>query len=278
MASIEELLARCVSPDSLTLPETFQGLPGMAHGGSVLASFDAIASRHRALAPREIFGAYRRKVPLNTPLPLNILNAGTRADFRLSDGRHLLVEGWVRPAAIGSELPALPEDLSRGFPLPISNSCFACGVRNPLGLQVALKFGARQVWTEYVPREPFRTAEGQLSVAALTTLLDETAFWLGALASGESGMTTEIRVTLHRSSARFGGPLIVIGERNRVAQRPDDPRYWETEPAVLTAEGELLATGRITFVAIRGAARRLVTGMLRMNPPEMVRRVFPAYA
>jgi hypothetical protein len=235
VASIEELLARCVSPDSLTLPETFQGLPGMAHGGSVLAAFDAIARTGGAAAPREIFGAYRRKVPLNTPLPLNILNEGTRADFRLSDGKHLLVEGWVRPAAIGSELPALPEDLSRGFPLPISNSCFACGVRNPLGLQVALKFGARQVWTEYVPREPFRTAEGDLSTAALTTLLDETAFWLGALASGESGMTTEIRVTLHRSSARFGGPPAVGVLRTPGGRRPSGlrPRLRSGSPEAL---------------------------------------------
>jgi uncharacterized protein YbjT (DUF2867 family) len=40
----------------------------------------------------------------------------------------------------------------------------------------------------------------------------------------------------------------------------------------------VVAAGRITFVAVRGAARRLVTGMLAMNPPEVVRRVFPAYA
>jgi len=28
---------------------------------------------------------------------------------------------------------------------------------------------------------------------------------------------------------------------------------------------------------VRGAARRLVSGMLGMNDPECVRRVFPAY-
>jgi hypothetical protein len=38
-----------------------------------------------------------------------------------------------------------------------------------------------------------------------------------------------------------------------------------------------VATARITFVAVRGAARRLVTGMLAMNDPACVRRVFPAY-
>lgn len=277
MTSIEQLLAHGLAGEFLTLHETFQGLPGMAHGGSVLAAFDALASRSDAVAPREIFGAYRRKVPLNTALPLSSRDSGPGAEFRLSDGPHLLVDGWVRPAALPSEPLDLPSDLSAGFPLPISNSCFACGIQNPLGLQVALRFDERRVWTEYRPREPLRTAEGRLSTAALTTLLDETAFWLGALATGESGMTTEIRVTLHRAPVRFGERLIVVGQRERVAGRPDDPRYRETETAVFTAAGELLATGRIAFAAVRGAARRLVAGMLSINPPEILRRIFPAY-
>lgn len=249
----------------------------MAHGGSVLAAFDAIASRSGVAGPREIFGAYRRKVPLNTPLPLAIRDSGTGAEFRLSDGAHLLVKGRVNPTNHPSECPDFPRDLSAGFPVPISNSCFACGVQNILGLQVALRFDAQQVWTEYLPREPFRTAAGDLATTTLTTLLDEAAFWLGALATGESGMTTEIRVALHRVPVRFGERLIVVGQRKRVTPRPDDARYWETETAVLATDGALLATGRITFAAVRGAAKRLVTGMLSMNPPEIVRRVFPAY-
>jgi hypothetical protein len=40
----------------------------------------------------------------------------------------------------------------------------------------------------------------------------------------------------------------------------------------------LVASAAITFVAIRGAARRLVAGMLAVNTPEQLRRVFPAYA
>ena len=54
------------------------------------------------------------------------------------------------------------------------------------------------------------------------------------------------------------------------------PRYQETE-IVAHAGGLLVATAHITFVAVRGAARRLVSGMLAINDPECVRRVFPAY-
>lgn len=277
VTSIDELLARSVSESSLTLQETFQGLPGMAHGGSVLAAFDALARRHGAPVPREVFGAYRRKVPLSTSLPLRVRNASAGSEFRLSDGRRLLVDGWVRPGPGPATHLDLPGDLSGGSPLPVSNRCFACGVQNALGLQVALRVDEGRVWTEYLPRPPFRTADGHLATAALTTLLDETAFWLGALASGESGMTTEIRVALHRGPVRFGDPLIVVGKREQVTQRSDDPRYWDTETAVLSADGAPLATGRITFVAVRGAAKRLITGMLSINPPEVVRRVFPTH-
>ncbi|PYM06839.1 MAG: hypothetical protein DMD82_07390 [Candidatus Rokuibacteriota bacterium] len=82
---------------------------------------------------------------------------------------------------------------------------------------------------------------------------------------------------LHRE-ASFGQRLVVSGARARVAPCEDDPRYWRAETAVHDEHGALVASGRITFVAVRGAAKRLVTGMLAMNPPEVVRRVFPAYA
>jgi len=62
-----------------------------------------------------------------------------------------------------------------------------------------------------------------------------------------------------------------------VRPRGDDPRYRETDVVAL-ADGAVVATARITFVVVRGAARRLVAGMLAMNDPACVRRVFPAYA
>jgi hypothetical protein len=38
-----------------------------------------------------------------------------------------------------------------------------------------------------------------------------------------------------------------------------------------------VASAVITFVAVRGTARRLVSGMLAMNPADVLRRVFPAH-
>src|SRR5262249_6906891 len=157
-----------------------------------------------------------------------------------------------------------------------SASCFACGVDNPIGLAVRLRADATVVGGTWTPRPGFRRADGTLAPIALTTLLDEAAFWLGALATGESGMTTELRVTLH-ASAPADGPITVSGARSTVRARANDPRYWDTAVTARDTGGRLVASAGITFVAVRGAARRLVTGMLGVNAPDLLRRVFPAY-
>ncbi|HET7344195.1 MAG TPA: hypothetical protein VFL90_22210, partial [Methylomirabilota bacterium] len=158
----------------------------------------------------------------------------------------------------------------------ISRSCFACGTANALGLGVQLRADDVAVGGRWRPRRGFAAADGTLAPLALTTLLDEAAFWLGALATGESGMTTELRVTLHAPAAA-GDEITIAGARADVHARPDDTRYWRTAVAARDAGGRLVASAAITFVAVRGAARRLATGLLAVNPPEIVRRVFPAY-
>ena len=280
MTTIDATLRRALEVSGrdliLTLDPALQGLPETAHGGSVLAVFDALAD---ASAPREVSGIYRRRVPLGMPLTLLRTRADSTETFVLSDpAGSVLVDGRVAPLAAGPPHPRPPDDDhddARAYPLPISRACFACGTDNELGLRVRLEFDADAVRGTWEPRASFRRDDGSLAPAALTTLLDETAFWLGVLATGESGMTTELRVSLHRP-APFAAPVTVTGARGAVHQRGDDARYWETD-VVARADGEIVATAWITYVAVRGAARRLVTGMLAMNDPACVRRVFPAY-
>jgi acyl-coenzyme A thioesterase PaaI-like protein len=302
----------------LTLDQALQGLPETAHGGSVLAVFDALAG---ATGPRELTGLYRRRVPLGVPLNLRRSHEDSSETFVLcdqSDGvlvdgrvaplpadadgdalsrpggggtapRGPVLSGLVRrvvPAPASSEVASVvpegpphphPADANdgRAHTLPVSRACFACGTDNELGLRARLEFDADAVRGAWQPRAPFRRPDGTLAPAALTTLLDEAAFWLGALATGESGMTTELSVSLHEP-APFDAPVTVSGARAAVRPRSEDPRYQDTE-IVARAGGRLVATARITFVVVRGAARRLVGGMLAINDPACVRRVFPAY-
>jgi hypothetical protein len=260
---------------SIVLEHGFQGLPDMAHGGSVLALFDLAAGGHGL---RRLRGNYLKRVPLATPLQLAVTGSGGGSRCILGDSAGTtLVEGGVSSmqdpdAAFPVPVPAPSHD---GAPLPASASCFVCGADNPIGLRARLTFDERLVTCRWTPRDVFRSADRALPPVALTALLDETAFWLGALATGESGMTTELDVTLVRALPD-DAPVTVVGERMAVTPRVD-ARYVGTSVAALGADGGVAATARITFVAVRGAARRLANAMLAVNARDVVRRVFPSY-
>jgi acyl-coenzyme A thioesterase PaaI-like protein len=256
----------------LTLDPRLSGLPDTAHGGSVLAAFHALAG---VTGPNQVYGIYHRRVPLGTPLRLTLSWDDGAAACRLLDPAGVaLVEGGVRSAG---DLPTTTTTSGDGGEsLPVSSTCLVCGVDNALGLRAQLFFDDARVWTRWTPPETAAGAGGSLAPIALTALLDEAAFWLGALASGESGMTTELQVTLHREIA-FGESVVVTGARGRTRAR-DDGRFWETEVTAAEGSGEIVASGRIVFVAVRGAARRLVGGFLTRSSPEILRRIFPAYA
>ena len=255
---------------TLTLDPGFEGLPETAHGGTLLAIIDALAA---VGGPREIVGHYRRRVPLGVALSLDAAHAADGVTCHVRDATaNVLVDGHVRRAA---DVEATGAPASGDVPLPVSGTCFACGVDNPIGLRARLRFDDRSVAGTWTPDARFLGADGGLATVALTTLLDEAAFWLGALATGESGMTTELRVVLHGRLA--GGSVQVSGERAAVHARADDARYWDTRVGAWDESGRLLAQAAITFVTVRGAARRLVNGLLGINPRETLRRIFPAY-
>ena len=110
--STHAILQRATSGDGatrvVTLDARFQGLPGAAHGGTVLALFDAVAS---ATGVRTIAGVYRRRVPLATPLELVVDRDRDATRLRLSDGVTLLVDGVVAAgaaAALGGAEAGVP--------------------------------------------------------------------------------------------------------------------------------------------------------------------------
>lgn len=262
---------------TFTLDPAFQGLPDTAHGGSVLAAFHLLAPDGQA---GEVHGRYLKRVPLGVPLSLKLARDAQALHCQLLDTSNTtLVEGQVAgvetgPRADGVDPLRPPAD---PYWLPVSRTCFACGTDNALGLRVRLGYDEQTVGGTWQPNDGLVSASGTLAPIALTTLLDETAFWLAALASGESGMTTDLAVTLHRP-VPFGPPITIAGARERVRQRRDDPRYWDTAVTALDANGQVVAEARITFVAVRGAARRLAAWLGAVNPPGVVQRVFPAYA
>src|SRR5438093_4996770 len=299
MTTIDSVLRRSLDDRSgaliLTLDPAFQGLPETAHGGSVLAAFDALAG---LTGPRHVGGVYRKRVPVGVPLALTHGRTEATHTFVLRDHTSVLVDARVVPAAnaddrgtagplrdplllgvagrdagepfaagsAGSVVEKGARSAAAAHPLPISRTCFACGVDNTLGLRVRLEFDDAEVRGAWTPREPFRTADGTLTTVALTTLCDEAAFWLGALATGESGMTTELAVTLRRA-VPFLGALTVTGARAAARPQPD-PRYWDTEVLVWTEDRTLVRSARISYVLPHVHALLLVRGLLTQNLPD----------
>jgi hypothetical protein len=286
VVGIDRLLGECIRLDAdgrgqLTLASTLQGFPDTAHGGGVLAAFD-LAALHRldgSAAERTVAAQIQRSVPLGTSLPLRLEASDGEVSVSLGDDARPLARGRVRPVAADAGLTwegwSGPPEKGQG--VPTARGCLACGTENPVGLRVGLRFDERSVWTEYRPRETYRGADGRIAPALFTVLLDEMAWWLGALATGEAGVTTDIRVTLHRPAHPGGDRLLAVGARERVTPLDARGRYWRTETAVLAADATPLASGAITFAGSRAYSRRLVPQLLRTNPPESVRAIFPAH-
>jgi hypothetical protein len=240
--STDDVLTRGLSgagdARTVTLDPRFQGLPDTAHGGTVLALFDAVTRADGARAARSVAGIYRRRVPLATPLQLTIDRDVDATRLRLSEDTTTLVEGAVTPfedrhaATSAATLSALGRR-THETPLPLSSTCFACGTDNTLGLRAQLTIDDEVVGGVWNPPDRFRFGD-TLAPVAVTTLLDEAAFWLGAAASGESGMTTDLRVQLHpRDAVRTGNGRWRRAPR---APKPDDARYWITEFARGTSQ------------------------------------------
>src|SRR5256885_8251253 len=99
MPTIEAMLRRAIEasgPDLiLTLDPVFQGLPDTAHGGSVLAVFDALSGESGA---REVSGVYRRRGAPRTPLAIGPAPRDPGETFAPPPRPGVLVDGPLPPA------------------------------------------------------------------------------------------------------------------------------------------------------------------------------------
>jgi hypothetical protein len=165
-----------------------------------------------------------------------------------------------------------------GWPMPLSDQCLACGARNPLGLQLGLRFDDEGVWACFLPREPWRRPDDRLDPALAPVLLDEVAWWLGALVTKEGGLTNRISVTLLHPDAVAPGPITAIGRFADVT--PVDRRrvFWRTRSGLLAADGTLLASATIVFRPGVEYSERQMSYFRSRTDPEIFARMFPAYA
>jgi hypothetical protein len=277
---VEEALRQALAEarrGRVAFPRDFQGFPGTVHGGAVAALFYRVTTPR---PPARLVMSLAHGVPTETPLTLETGSAGARARLALVQGERRLAEAElaredVPPVDPRPTLAAWRTAPEAEMDLPGTATCLACGSHNPLGLGVRFHANARFLWRHYTPRESYRSADGGLHAALVPIMLDELGWWLGALAQGECGVTTEVAVSVFRRLPF--APLLVVGDRAAV-RRDEDPRgrYARAEGFLLTADGALLAHGAVRFAGSRAYTRRLLEPFLETTDAETLYALFPS--
>jgi hypothetical protein len=262
-------------------PPSLQSWPGIVHGGGLVALLDAAG---RGLAredgPRRIEGRLASSVAIETTLDLEGHAADGGVTVTIAERGQPLASATITAGETeGAEsAPGGRLDGREGWPLPLSDQCLACGARNPLGLRLGLRFDAESVWARFVPREPWRRPGGRLDPALPAVLLDEIAWWLGALVTKEGGLTNRISLTLLRPDAAAPGPLTAIGRFDAVTPVDRRRTFWRTHSALLSADGTVLATAAIVFRAGADYSTRQMSYFRSRTDPEIFARMFPNYS
>ncbi len=263
----------------LQVPGALQSWPGIVHGGAVVALLDAAAARLcRVDGPRLLEGRLTSSLPLETPLDLDAEPWEDGLTLTVRQAAQVVSSGTIRP--FGAKTPSVAPWAggAEGLSLPMSDDCLACGARNPLGLRVALHFDDDGVWARLTPGAEWRASGAGVHPAVAPVLLDEVAWWLGALVAQDGGLTNRITVALVAAEVPRNEPLIAAGRFADVTPIDKKRTFWRTECALSTAAGTPLASASIVF---RGGAEYSAQQMRYFRqraPGDTFRRMFPNHA
>jgi hypothetical protein len=260
----------------LLAPPTLQSWPGVVHGGGLVALLD-IAARAlgREDGPRRIEARLTSPVPIGTPLGLEGHTEGVRATVTIVGRAQPLTSATIDTGALeeGTVEPGWSAAGREGWPMPRSDQCLACGALNPLGL----RFDTDCVWARFLPREIWRRPGDGLDPALSAVLLDEVAWWLGALTAKEGGLTNRISLALLRPDAPASGPITAVGRFADVTPVDRRRSFWRTRSALLADDGLLLATAVIVFRAGAEYSTRQMSYFRSRTDPGVFARMFPGY-
>ncbi len=251
--------------------------PGIVHGGGLVAALDEASARLGGPAgARRIEGRLTSSVPVETPLELEGYVQDGTVSVSFLDAGQPLTTGSVRViGALAPETAPPWRGGAGGWPLPMSEQCLACGSVNPLGLKLGLSFDAEGVWARFVPSAAWRTPQA-LHPALAPVVLDEIAWWLGALAMREGGLTNRIDLTLTGARAPMT-ELAAFGRFDEVTA-VDRRGSFRRAAVTLAAADVTLAQASIVFRGGPEYSARQIEYFRGRSAPGVFSRMFPNYA
>ena len=132
------------------------------------------------------------------------------------------------------------------------HNCFACGTLNEQGLHMDLHFEEGRAWADLVLDSRFEGWVGISHGGVIATVLDEVMGW-ALVGEGTWGVTARMTVTYRRPipiGMAIRGEGWVVRSRRRVV---------ETAGRIVDRDGNELATGEATYVAVDAARRAELT-------------------
>jgi hypothetical protein len=253
--------------------------PGIVHGGGLVALLDAAADRLiPASRARVIEGRLTSSVPTEDDLCLEASASDGAVSVSVVERGTPLTSVTVRSLDATTAASVQTQACSDGSDaplLPMSERCLACGAANPLSLGVRLRFDHTGVWARLVPPPAWWTHDGALHPAVAAVLLDEGAWWLGALTMREGGLTNRIAVTLTGALLPAGEALIVAGRFENVQPMDRRRTFLRTIASLRTEAGKLLATAVIVFRGGPDYSSRQLPYLRARSTPAVFARMFP---
>jgi hypothetical protein len=233
--------------EQVIIDRRFRGPPESGHGGYVCGVVAGLVGGTAEVT-------LRRPPPLDRPLEVVRLDGGAVA---LRDGETVIAEG--APASLDIDVPE-PVSFSEaeaasesyfGFERPFSPVCFGCGPKRAEGDGLRIfpgRFKGRDVvaapWT---PDASLAGEDGTVRPEFVWAALDCPGAWAPFVD------LTEVRLSmLGRLAARMVAP-VRTGERCVVTGWPlgEDGRKLYSGTALFSADGELRAVARATWVRVR---------------------------
>jgi hypothetical protein len=278
----------------ITTPAEFQGPRGITHGGAVTALLVRLASLHGPDGARRDPSAtpLRADVALRGELRVATPVRGVAEDAGGGDTRVRIERPGGRPIAEATVSAARPDDIAalrepvdleetarlddaRGDEVPGTAMCLACGSENPRGLRLRLRADATHVWRRVRPPATYRTAGGRVFHAFASVLLDEIGWWLGALRSGDCGLTTALSLAWEPALPE-DSPFIVLGDRRETLAAPGGRgRFWTSRAALVGASGRRVAAASVLFAASPAYRKVILEDLSWTGDTERLSRLFP---